>query len=253
MAVSRKFFAVSVLGVASFALIGAGAGATFSGGGTADANIDTGTFSCQLSSTPGSNVVISADKHTATVNLGTINSSAASSKKVPVTVTNTGSIPLATSWNETTTGNLLGAFSEIPAAAGVPLGAGDTQTVDIGFKWTELSNSDLNRAGTAQYTVNCNETPSTQIVRSSPLNYSGTGWGGWSCPAGTKIVSATAENSTGGVQMAELVLWRPGASVGSFTFPTTPFGYSYVTGEEGAIAQNNGATAPITLVLTCTK
>jgi len=245
------------LGLALIAM-GSGVGAALTDSATANASINTGTFGCELSSTD-SNVVISANKHTATVDLGTISSSAASSKTAPVTVTNTGAIPLATSWSETTTGNILGgsgAISAVPAAAGVPLAAGAAQTVNIGFQWNELSNSDLGRSGTAQYTVSCNEAPNTQIVRSATLNLSGTGWGGWSCPAGTQIVSATAEEATGGTgngTVAELDLWRSGASTAGVNYPSTPWGYTYGTGEEGAIAQNDGDTGEtIVLVLTCT-
>ncbi len=239
------------LGLALIAM-GSGVGASFTDSAAANAKIATGTFGCQLSSTDSS-VVITNGGHTATVDLGTINSSAASSKTAPVTVTNTGSIALATAWSEATTGNILGgsgAISPAPTAAAAALGAGATQTVNIGFEWTELQNSDLGRSGTAVYTVSCSE---TQIVRSSPMNYAGTGWAGWSCPAGTQIVSAYAENSSGVVSMGELDLWRAGATTtGGVAYPATPFGYTYSSGEEGVIAQNNGAAAPITLVLTCT-
>ena len=242
------------LGVGLISL-GTGVGAQFTDSGTASAKIATGTFSCQLSSTDTS-VVISNSGHTATVDLGTINSSAASSQTAPVTVTNTGSIPLATTWSENTTGNILGgsgAISAIPAAASLPLAPGAKQTVSIGFSWTALSNSDLNRSGTAVYTVTCNDVK-TQIVKSAALQYSGTGWGGWSCPAGTLIVSAEAVDSNNNVlTMGELDLWRPGAvTSGSVAYPNTPFGYTYTPPEQGAIAQNNGNASPIYLVLTCT-
>ncbi len=243
------------IGLALLAM-GSGVGASFTTSATANANIATGTFNCQLTSTD-SNVVISNNGHTATVDLGTINSSAASSRTAPVTVTNTGSIPLVTSWSETTGGNILGgsgAISPAAAAAGVQLAAGATQTVNIGFQWTELQNSDLGRSGTAVYTVTCGEVPSTQIVRSATLNYAAGGWAGWSCPSGTKIVSATAENAStnAAVTMAELDLWKSGATTsGGVDYPHTPTGYTYGTGEEGAIAQSNAAGA-IVLVLTCT-
>jgi len=242
----------AALGVGLISL-GTGVGAQFTDSGTANANIAVGTFSCQLSSTDSS-VLISNNGHTATVDLGTITSSAAGTKTAPVTVTNTGSISLATTWSETTTGYLTSAFTAIPAAAGVTLAAGAAQTVNIGFSWTELQNTDRGRSGTATYTVTCGELPSTQIVNSSALNYSGTGWGGWSCPAGTQIVSATATNTGGVVTMGELVLWKAGASTGSYTYPNTPFGYTFNSGsnEQGVIAQNNGNAAPITLHLVCT-
>jgi len=96
----------------------------------------------------------------------------------------------------------------------------------------------------------------TQIVRSATLNFSGGGWAGWSCPAGTQIVSATTELAVGGTgdgQLAELVLWRAGAVTSTaVSYPSTPFGYTYGAGEEGAIGMNNGDNDQIVIVLVCT-
>lgn len=237
------------LGLALIAM-GSGVGAAFTDTATANARIAIGTFGCTLSSTDG-NVIISNNGHTADVTLPTIQGSAPGTEKAPLTVTNTGSIPLAVNWTVTQVGTT--SVTALPVASGLAINSGNHRTYDIGFSWNELHNSDLGQGGTVTYSASCVEVPSTQIVRSAALNYAGTGWGGWSCPAGTQIVSATAENSSGVVQMAEIDLWRSGASTSTgVNYPATPFGYTYATGEEGAIAQNDGAAAPITLVLTCT-
>lgn len=82
---------------------------------------------------------------------------------------------------------------------------------------------------------------------SAQLNFNGAGgWGGWSCPEGYPfIVSASVTNSDGGAALypiTSLTLWKTGATVSGFTYPGTPFGYTYNTGEEGAIVQNNFTT-----------
>jgi hypothetical protein len=76
----------------------------------------------------------------------------------------------------------------------------------------------------------------TTTVTSAVLNFSGTGWGGWSCP---NVASHT------------LYLWEPGATTGTVTYPNTPFGYTYGTGETGAIVQNGGTPQNAQIVLTC--
>ena len=104
----------------------------------------------------------------------------------------------------------------------------------------------------------------TQVVLSSTLFYSSTGWGGWSCPANTLVVSASivdvAEDPlTGDGLVLALFLWRPGAITASpasptgVLYPLTPFGYTYTEPEEGAIAQNNGDGGDALIIrLVCT-
>jgi hypothetical protein len=145
----------------SLAGFGPGVGASFTDSDTAHASINVGTFGCALSSSDP-DVTISPDGHTATVALGTINSSASGSESASVTVTNTGSIPLVVHWTEATTGNILGgtgAISAIPAAGDKDLPPGAADAAAIGFNWDELGNSDLGRSGTATYTASCAETP----------------------------------------------------------------------------------------------
>jgi hypothetical protein len=111
-------------------------------------------------------------------------------------------------------------------------------------------------------------------VLSDTLNYGPTGWGGWSCLPSTKIFSATVINgpanvpagqqvfvvpaSANGLQVADLdneikstTLWKVGASVSGFNYPFTPFGYTYQTGEEGAIVQNGLTPQHLRILLTC--
>ncbi len=76
------------------------------------------------------------------------------------------------------------------------------------------------------------------------------GWGGWSCPSDTpNLVSGGYLPATADVQ--ESLAWVPGASVGSYTYPTTPFGYSYKTGEEGWIVQNINTQQSLAIYLYC--
>jgi hypothetical protein len=52
--------------------------------------------------------------------------------------------------------------------------------------------------------------------------------------------------------MAQLILWKDGAMTAEgVTYPNTPFGYTYGTGEEGAIAQNINTGRDIVLALDC--
>lgn len=91
-----------------------------------------------------------------------------------------------------------------------------------------------------------------QLVRvySDPLNYGPMGWGGWSCPSGTPNVfdggylpeSATVTHS---------LAWVPGASVDGFSYPTTPWGYTYSSGETGWIVQNDNTGKTLTIYLDC--
>ena len=125
-------------------------------------------------------------------------------------------------------------------------------------------------AAVALATVACTKSPSTppdnggaERIYSNVLNYSATGWGGWSCPAGSIIVNAQALDASAGGDpslmpeadppMAQFILWKDGASTAEgVTYPDTPFGYTYGSGEEGAIAQNGGGVGrPIVLAIDC--
>jgi hypothetical protein len=90
-------------------------------------------------------------------------------------------------------------------------------------------------------------------VVSAQLNFSSTGWGGWSCPTTHRIQSATLQKPGGGAPdyPATIYLWKPGATVGAVSYPFTPFGYTYTPPEEGAIVQNDATPQSLQLVLTC--
>ncbi|MBU0845703.1 hypothetical protein KKH23_00650 [Patescibacteria group bacterium] len=89
----------------------------------------------------------------------------------------------------------------------------------------------------------------THVV-SSPLNYSGTGWGGWSCPTGLVVVNAGVQGNI--YPVGESVVWKPGASTaGGVNYPNTPFGYTYTPPEEGYIVQNGGKAQTLQIWLDC--
>lgn len=96
----------------------------------------------------------------------------------------------------------------------------------------------------------------TTTVTSSVLNFSGTGWGGWSCPSTyPQVLDAYLQDAgTDGdpaVAAHTLYLWEPGASADGVDYPYTPFGYTYNEGETGAIVQNGGTSQSAQIVLTC--
>jgi len=77
-------------------------------------------------------------------------------------------------------------------------------------------------------------------VTSGGLRYGPTGWGGWSCPAGTTVIDGTLVVSGG--DLAATYAWKPGATTGSFSYPNTQpggTGYNYTSPEEGYIGQND--------------
>jgi hypothetical protein len=87
------------------------------------------------------------------------------------------------------------------------------------------------------------------IANSGPMVFGPNGWGGWSCPEGTTVVGGGYEPSDASVQNS--LAWKPGATVGAFTYPTTPFGYTYAEGETGWIVQNNNDQKSIAVFADC--
>ncbi|GAB3029423.1 hypothetical protein GCM10027052_01670 [Parafrigoribacterium mesophilum] len=109
------------------------------------------------------------------MDLGTINGSAAGERTARLTLTNKGSIPLVAHWGAETTGGVIGgseAITAIPAADSTALNAGGTQDVNIGFRWDELGNADLNTNRTALYTVNCTHAGTQAYVAANHLTVS---------------------------------------------------------------------------------
>lgn len=87
-------------------------------------------------------------------------------------------------------------------------------------------------------------------VESPYMAFGPTGWGGWSCPAGTpNLVSGGYLPETAEVLVS--MAWEPGASVAGYTYPNTPFGYTYGTGETGWIVQNINAGQSLAIYLYC--
>ena len=91
-------------------------------------------------------------------------------------------------------------------------------------------------------------TPVPTRVYSVRLNFGPTGWGGWSCPAGTTAVGGGVNV---GATVVRQVLWVPGALVDSSIYPTTPFGYTYSVGETGWLVQNDNDGETITIYVDC--
>jgi hypothetical protein len=92
------------------------------------------------------------------------------------------------------------------------------------------------------------------IVVSNTLNFGPTGWGGWSDPTKGEVVTCFVRNvGSGEGDLAQLVRWVPGASVtaggSTYTYPNTPFGYTYTPPETGYIAQNDNDHDSLQLVL----
>jgi predicted ribosomally synthesized peptide with SipW-like signal peptide len=95
---SRKLLTVSALGVAAFALIGAGADAAFNDSVNATQSISTGTFSMAISSTDANNTpdgVTGPDGKSITFTV--TNSGSAINQEHHVTITNTGTLALVMS------------------------------------------------------------------------------------------------------------------------------------------------------------
>ena len=92
MAYSRKFLTVGALGVAAFALIGAGASATFNDSVDANQRVTAGTMNLQI--TDGAGGTVSSDGKTVTLpSFASANSTFESPHKI-ITVTNNGDIPV---------------------------------------------------------------------------------------------------------------------------------------------------------------
>lgn len=185
----------AALGV-TLVTLGSGVGAQFTDSATGTAKIAVGTFGCNLTTPSGSGVIISSDGKSATVDLGTITSSAPDQRTAPITVNNTGSIPLVAHWTVQTTGNITGTGDISPVSVSdSPLAATEGETVNIGFQWSQLTSSDLTRSGSAIYTVHCNEASSTfdgtWLFQHDPATAA------WNGTDVTLTVPATAPTSAG--------------------------------------------------------
>jgi hypothetical protein len=86
-------------------------------------------------------------------------------------------------------------------------------------------------------------------VTSSTMNFSSTGWAGWSCPVTNPYIVSGSTNCA--LPVANSLAWKPGATVGASSYPTTPFGYTYGAGEQGWIVQNGGTGQSCNIILQC--
>jgi len=87
-----------------------------------------------------------------------------------------------------------------------------------------------------------------ETITSNYLNYSATGWGGWSCPAGTHAVAGRViEND---FPMGDEGIAEPGATIGGFTYPVFPH-YTYGAGETGYVAVNGGTSQTVRIEVDC--
>ena len=89
-----------------------------------------------------------------------------------------------------------------------------------------------------------------QSVRytSGDLNYSATGWAGWSCPADTHAVGGGVIENT--YPMGPEGIAEPGATIGSSTYPVFPH-YTFTPPETGYVAQNGGTAQTAKIYVDC--
>jgi predicted ribosomally synthesized peptide with SipW-like signal peptide len=222
-------------------LIGSGVGAVFTDQVTAEENINVGTFECLI--VAPSDGVISGDGKSVSYTAPTIMSSAPGSAPFSFTVAATGSIPVVL---EVSVSGATGPFSVIGAPfADVPLAYPGTHTYNSGVQWTELSSVHEGASLTVTWTIDCVEAPPPVTIVHTQSGIAGTGWYGWSCPAGSTIVSGSVDTA--------LVVdgpAKPGSTVSGFTYPVFPH-HTYTPPEEGWVVQNVGGPATQVLTIVC--
>ena len=171
--------------------------------------------------------------------------------KVNFDVTSTGNVPVHV-WQPEPTGDIpewvatdFDCYED-----GVQLHQGGTTgicTIDIHFTndTAPEENSGPYTFGWTILATQWNEDPAPPAdiitVQSAVFNFNNAGgWAGWSVsdPTHPYVVGVDTTNCT--QPLANSLAWKPGASVGTSSYPLTPFGYSYPTGEEGWIVQNGG-------------
>jgi hypothetical protein len=80
-------------------------------------------------------------------------------------------------------------------------------------------------------------------VESSVMNFSPTGWAGWSCPAGTRVVGGTTD-------CTEPLAISKAANADDPQYPTYPH-YTYTPPEEGWVVQNGGTSQSCKIYVDC--
>lgn len=223
-------------------LIGSGVGAVFTDQVTADEHISIGTFECLI--VEPSDGTIAGDGKSVSYTAPAIMSSAPGSAPFQFTVEATGSIAAVL---QVSTTPVSAPFSIIGAPfADVPLAYPATHTYNTGIQWTELSSVNEGTSGTVTWTINCVEAPAPVTIVHTQPGVGPNGWYGWSCPAGSTIISGSV---TGG-DVAFDGPAKVGVMVGAATYPVYPH-YTFTPPEEGWVVQNDndsGETQVLTIV-----
>lgn len=145
-------------------------------------------------------------------------------------------------------------FGELDWIPGGPMGAiftCDGEPVD------NIPQTDSLEADIIFYAEQSRNNPNFTCVQpirytSSPQNYSGTGWAGWSCPPEhpTAVGGGVIGNA---YPMGAQGIAVPGATIGGSTYPIFPH-YTYGTwysGETGYVAQNGGTGQTCQIYVDC--
>jgi hypothetical protein len=209
---------VAVGGVAALGaglISSGGIGATWYDSHVASATINTGDLACALSS-PTDRLQESIEQETpnggtATITLDPITRSEAGIRTAPLTVTNTGTVPVSVTWTKTDAGTL---FSDgIPfysyTIAGEALAPNAKQSANIGFHWDSLDNDAQGKSATVTYNVTCNETPTAPNNLTPFYRYGGSAY-----YDGTSIQLVTGPN-TPEDQVSTAGVYFDGISAGS--------------------------------------
>jgi hypothetical protein len=242
----RKIAALLAAGGLAVGLLGSGVGASFFDQVQAIQDVQVGTFGCEVSSTTsGASLGNYVNGHPHSVSITTDIQSSTGSAPFDFTVTSIGSIPVAISVVQPA---LSGPWSSLLTDPGTKFltSLGDSYTYNAGLAWAGLTNSDLGTTGSATWTVNCDE---YQTVTGRALTYGSTGWGGLSCPVGTKIVSASVVGVPAFPYTQALA--KTGVSIDGYTYPVYTH-YTYTPPEEGSVVHNGPTGQTIQIVNVCT-
>jgi hypothetical protein len=107
-----------------------------------------------------------------------------------------------------------------------------------------------------EFGEDCQPESAPILVVSSQLNFSGTGWGGWSCPPDHPNVingGVSQTNTEPFVPPAypvNQVAAVPGATLDGYTYPVFAH-YTYGTGETGWVVHNGGTPQSLYIYLYC--
>ena len=83
---------------------------------------------------------------------------------------------------------------------------------------------------------------------SGSMNFSSTGWGGWSCPAGMNAVGGGTIDRTQPIGAEGIA--KTAAIIGGVSYPVFPH-YTFATGETGYVVQNGGTSQTMQVYVDC--